>query len=331
MSLPVFFIDKSACKGLFGVIPFLYIGSVLVFNIGDIIMIKIWISLTIFLVISFCIMFCGRADSGDGNTPKKIPGYKLVWADEFSRNGPPDPEFWHFDTGFVRNEELQWYQPENAVCKGGYLIIEGRRERVKNTGYKKDSKNWKENRQFAEYTSAEIITKQKITWMYGRFEVRARIKTRDGLWPAIWFLGEKGEWPSCGEIDLMEYYNGNILANACWGSKERWKGQWDSAKKPVASFNDPQWDSKFHVWRMDWDDKKISLYVDDILLNDIDITKTINPVKEWGPENPFRQPHYILLNLAIGGTSGGDPSKTEFPTLFEVDYVRVYQKDTASR
>lgn len=251
------------------------------------------------------------------------PGYRLVWADEFNVDGRPDPKNWTNEIGFVRNKELQWYQPANAFCKGGRLIIEGRRERKPNPHYRTDGKNWYTNREFAEYTAASLTTRGLHSWQYGRFEVKARIKTRDGLWPAIWFLGLAGHWPSCGEIDLMEYYGGNILANACWGSKERGQATWNTKRTPVKSFMDPTWDEKFHVWRMDWDSDSIKLYVDDQLLNTIDEAKTINPIDQ---KNPFHQPHYLLLNLAIGGDSGGDPSKTDFPTQYEIEYVRVYQK-----
>jgi len=252
-------------------------------------------------------------------------GYKLVWSDEFNKDGAPDPKNWKPEQGFVRNNELQWYQLENATCKNGLLVIEGRRERKPNPNYQKGGKNWKTDREFIEYTAASLTTSGLHSWQFGRFEVKARIKTQDGLWPAIWFLGVQGEWPSNGEIDLMEFYAGNILANACWGTKERWKAKWNTSKKPVRSFGDPKWDEKFHLWRMDWDSKSIKLYLDDALLNTIDITKTINPTTERGPKNPFLQPQYLLLNLAIGGNSGGDPSKTVFPTKYEIDYVRVYQ------
>lgn len=251
--------------------------------------------------------------------------YRLAWADEFTEDGNPNPKNWTHERGFVRNRELQWYQPENAVCKGGRLIIEGRRERKANPNYKKGGKSWKEKREHIEYTSSCLVTKGMHRWQYGRFEVKAKIKAENGLWPAIWFLGVDGEWPSNGEIDLMEYYGGNILANACWGAKARWKAKWDSSRKPVESFENPDWDDSFHVWRMDWDRDSIKLYVDDQLLNTIDVTKTINPT-DRGPKNPFRQPHYLLINLAIGGHAGGDPSRTKFPTRYEIEYVRVYQK-----
>ena len=251
-------------------------------------------------------------------------GYKLVWADEFNKDGRPEPEKWTYEQGFVRNSELQWYQPDNARCENGLLIIEGRRERKKNPRYKPNSKNWRENRQYAEYTSASVTTKGLHKWMYGRFEMRGRIDTRAGLWPAFWTLGVKGRWPSNGEIDIMEYYRGMLLANAAWGTEKRWVPKWDDIRIPITDFNDPNWSKKFHVWRMDWDVNSIKLYVDEILLNTIDLKTTFNKDKER--KNPFRQPHYIILNLAIGGSSGGDPSNTKFPARFEVDYVRIYKK-----
>jgi beta-glucanase (GH16 family) len=254
--------------------------------------------------------------------------YQLVWADEFETDGAPNPENWTFEHGFVRNHELQWYQPENTVCTNGTLVIEGRRERKPNPEYKPGSRNWRERRPFIEYTSSCLITKGLHSWKYGRFEIKARIKTEAGLWPALWFLGVDGEWPSNGEIDLMEYYEGNILANACWGKKKRWNAKWDSSKTPVASFGDPKWDERFHIWRMDWDSQTIKLYLDDALLNTIDLTKTVNPIGR-GPRNPFQQPQYLLINLAMGGDNGGDPSKTEFPISFEIDYVRVFQQSPA--
>jgi len=262
-----------------------------------------------------------------GNLKKSAPsyvGYKLVWADEFNKDGRPEPEKWTYEQGFVRNRELQWYQPDNARCENGLLIIEGQRERKKNPRYKPNSNNWRENRQYAEYTSASVTTRGLHNWMYGRFEMRGRIDTRAGLWPAFWTLGVKGRWPNNGEIDILEYYRGMLLANAAWGTEKRWVPKWDDIRIPITDFNDPNWSKKFHVWRMDWDVNSIKLYVDEILLNTIDLKTTFNKDKER--KNPFRQPHYIILNLAIGGSSGGDPSNTEFPARFEVDYVRIYKK-----
>ncbi len=251
--------------------------------------------------------------------------YRLVWAYEFNRDGRPDPNNWTYERGFVRNEEYQWYQPDNAICRDGLLVIEGRREQVPNPDYQPDSRQWKRNRASAQYTSASLMTRGLHQWTYGRFEMRARFATQSGLWPAFWTLGSARSWPGCGEIDIMEYYQDHLLANACWAGPGRGQPTWDTVKKPMADFNDPQWDQAFHVWRMDWDKQAIRLYVDDLLLNTIELNKTINQTPDGA--NPFHEPQYLILNLAIGGRNGGDPSSTAFPTRYEIDYVRVYQKN----
>jgi len=246
--------------------------------------------------------------------------WKLVWSDEFDRDGRPDPARWTYETGFVRNQELQWYQPENAWCEKGLLIIEGRREKKRNPGFDAGSSNWAAKREYAEYTSASVTSKGIASWEYGRFEMRGRIDTRAGLWPAFWTLGAEGRWPNNGEVDIMEYYRGTLLANLIWAGPERTKSF--TKKKPIASFADPEWSSKFHVWRMDWDRERIVISVDGEVLNDSDLNQAANP----DGKNGFRHAHYMILNLALGGTAGGDPSGTQFPARFEVDYVRVYQK-----
>jgi len=271
------------------------------------------------------IMAQQTAAPADGKkTDQSAGGYKLIWADEFDKDGLPDNKNWTYERGFVRNEEIQWYQPENARCEKGLLTIESRRERKENPRYDPNSSNWKQSREYSEYTSASLTTKGLHNWMYGRFEMRGRIDTRAGLWPAFWTLGVEGRWPNGGEIDIMEYYRGTLLANAAWGSEKQWVPKWDDVRIPISDFNDPNWSAKFHVWRMDWDVNSIRLYMDDRLLNTVDLKETFNKDKDG--RNPFRQPHYIILNLAVGGTSGGDPSNTKFPAKFEVDYVRVYQK-----
>ena len=95
-------------------------------------------------------------------------------------------------------------------------------------------------------------------------------------------------------------------------------------KVPLETLGGPDWSQRFHVWRMDWDRGAIRLYVDDRLLNTIELNKTVN--RDAGGANPFHEPHTLIVNLAIGGTSGGDPSDTAFPARYEIDYVRVYQK-----
>jgi beta-glucanase (GH16 family) len=264
--------------------------------------------------------------SPDFAKPKKIKGMKLVWNDEFNNSGKPDPASWIYEKGFVRSQELQWYQTENANCQNGVLLIEGKREKVKNPDYSSGSTNWKSQREYAEYTSASIQTRGLRQWQYGRFEIRARIDTACGSWPAIWTLGVSKGWPSNGEIDIMEFYRIKgipiILANFAWGTEKRSVGKWDDLKKPLSDFtgNDPDWTKKFHVWRMDWSKDSISLFIDDQFLNSVLLSQTVNP----DGFNPFLQPHYILLNLALGA-NGGDPAKTKFPIKYEVDYIRIYQ------
>lgn len=269
--------------------------------------------------------------TADHSAPVSPKGYELVWSDEFNTDGGPDDKAWSFEKGFARNQELQWYQPENAICNDGLLVITGKKEKRANPIYEAGSNDWKRNRPFIEYTSSSLKTEGKKEFLYGRFEVRAKIPQADGAWPAIWTLGREMEWPSNGEIDIMEYYRidgiPHILANVAWGTEQRWKAKWDSSAKPITHFTDadPHWFDKFHVWRMDWDEHAIRLYLDDELLNETLLTETINgSLGDF--RNPFQQPHYLLLNLAIGGQHGGVPDDAAFPLYYEIDYVRVYQK-----
>ncbi len=255
----------------------------------------------------------------------KKDGYRLVWSDEFNKDGAPDSTNWSYEKGFERNEELQWYQPENAFCKNGVLILEGKRETKSNPQFMEGSKDWKKNRRTAEYTSASINTSHKQSWQYGRFVMRGKISIDDGIWPAWWTLGVGGKWPANGEIDMMEYYRHKLLANiACLDINK--KAEWHSLYKNIDSLGGKAWANKFHIWRMDWDEQAIALYVDDVLINEVELSKLEN--KDGTGINPFKQPHFMLLNLAIGGQQGGNPSNTNFPKRFEVDYVRVYQKQS---
>ncbi len=235
----------------------------------------------------------------------------LVWAEEFNYIGLPDSAFWDYEEGLVRNNEAQYYtvsRKENAWVDNGVLTITARRE----------------DYQGANYTSASLKSAGKMDWQYGRFEIRAKIDVRNGMWPAWWMLGY-GKWPENGEIDIMEYYRGKILANAAWkkNDNQKWTASWDSSSRSLSSLKNinPNWENEFHVWSMDWNSNTIRLYVDGALMNEVDLSGIQNP--DGG--KPFDNLKYMLVNLAIGGNNGGDPSNTVFPAKYEVDYIRVYQ------
>ena len=281
------------------------------------------------------IILCAASAYGRKNAKQQQKRYELIWHDEFDKDGRPGKD-WTFEKGFVRNEELQWYQEENAIVKGGCLIIEGRKQRIENNAYEEGSANWKKNRPYAEYTSSSLTTRNSFSFRYGRVEVRAKIPTASGSWPAIWLLGNKYEWPQNGEIDMLEYYikdgTPSILANACRGSNKRWDAVWNSKVTPLSYFTakDKEWAAKFHIWRMDWDKDFIRLYLDDELLNEIDLKQTANQGYDGNIVNPFSNDipgfgDYILLNLAIGA-NGGTPDDEAFPLRYEIDYVRVYRQ-----
>lgn len=259
--------------------------------------------------------------------------WKLVWSEEFNNDGDYNREVWEAERGFVRNHEAQWYQEENAYQKGGCLVIEAKKERRNNPTYKIEGRrDWRSEREFIEYTSSSLTTRRSFSFLYGRLEVRAKIPTGGGAWPAIWLLGKDMPWPSCGEIDVMEYYRikgvPHILANAAWGNNQQYSAVWDSKAIPFSHFTekDPQWAEKFHIWRMDWNAESIRIYLDDELLNEIPLSQTVNG--SIGQHlNPFMRPQYLLLNLAIGGDNGGQIDDGAMPMRYEIDYVRVYQQD----
>ena len=141
----------------------------------------------------------------------------------------------------------------------------------------------------------------------------------------------------------MEYYRihgvPHILANVAWGSDDH-RAIWSTGATPYAHFTDrdPAWADKFHTWRMDWDEEYIRLYLDDELLNEVPTTATScarpTDVSRLGAAghystnlyDAFHQPHYLLLNLAIGGDNGGRPDPADYPLLYQIDYVRIYQR-----
>ncbi|MEC7984006.1 MAG: family 16 glycosylhydrolase [Myxococcota bacterium] len=249
--------------------------------------------------------------------------YTLVWADEFEGSGAPDSSKWRFEEGFKRNQELQWYQEENAFLEDGYLVIEGREEQRPNPNYDPNATDWRNSRENIEYTSASIHTKGLFDWQYGRMVVRAKVTNLAGTWPAIWMLGNECDWPSNGEIDVMENYGGKILGNFAWGSNQPWSPVWDAEHINVSDLGEG-WTDDFHLWELVWSSTRMTIYLDGAEVNTVSLADTINGSAVCAGENPFQKPQYILLNLALGGNAGGSVEELGFPTRYWVDYVRVY-------
>ena len=266
-----------------------------------------------------------RAGTGGGSTGGiPVPaGYRLVWSDEFDVDGRPNTANWKYEQGFVRNEEDQWYQPDNARVEGGLLIIEARREQKANPNYQAGQHRLEANRQYAEYTSSSL-QHQRPPQLAVRPLRDARPHRHERRHVAR--VVDAGQQRRMA-VERRGRHHGILQrprarATSRCGTSTRYQAKWDSVTKTITSFNDPQWSSKFHVWRMDWDDTKIDLYLDDALMNTTNLADMLNP----NGKSPFRQPHYMLVNLALGGINGGDPSGSTFPARYEVDYVRVFQK-----
>jgi len=254
----------------------------------------------------------------------------LVWSDEFDYTGLPDKDKWAQEEGFIRNRELQYYtrgRKENARVENGMLIIEARKEPFANPAYRPDAakKTWKNSRPRAEYTSASLTTRAKASWRYGRIEVRAKLPTGRGMWPAIWMLGVNiGEvgWPACGEIDIME--NVGFDPDVIHANVHTRKYNHVLKTNKGAKITVPKPSESFHVYAVEWTAEKIDFFVDDQKY--FTFKKEPGGVDVW----PFDGEHYLILNVAVGGAWGGlkgmDDSK--LPQRFYIDYVRVYRLDT---
>ncbi|HEY6637178.1 MAG TPA: glycoside hydrolase family 16 protein, partial [Solirubrobacterales bacterium] len=251
-------------------------------------------------------------------------GGKLVWHDEFNEARCPSRAKWSFEHGFVRNGELQWYQPGNASCHDGVLVLEARRQEKRNPDYRPGSTHWRQNRRVADYTSASLASRYSFT--YGRAEALIRIDPRQGSWPAFWTLGgsfrrDPKAWPAPGEVDIMEYYRNLVLANVC-NPKPTWCG-WSSTRQSLAGLGGQAWANRFHLWAMDWNARWIDLFLDGKLVHRFPVADAVH----GRTGNPYlHRPAFLLLSQAIGGANGGDPTNTEFPVRLEVKYVRVYQR-----
>lgn len=259
-----------------------------------------------------------------------IPEYTLVWSDEFNTNGDIDSSKWVPEVGFHRNHEDQYYTADNLTQLDGDLVITALREtNFPNPSYVAGSSDWRTSREYAEFTAGSINTIGKHSWLFGRMVVRAKVTNELGTWPAIWTVGQ-GEWPSAGEIDIMENYQGKILGNFAVAGSGRWNAKWDSANVAVSALGS-DFASKYHIWTLEWDENRATIWVDDVLVNDFDLNspEALNAADSFAAPggNPFKtSPQFMWLNLAIGGDAGGDTSGLPDVTEYLVDYVRIYQK-----
>ena len=246
----------------------------------------------------------------------EIEGWNIVWQDEFDKDSL-DLTKWSRETGGHGwgNNELQYYtdSDSNSYVENGNLIVKA--EVVpQGIGSSKGLRY---------YSSARLRTYGKGDWKYGRIEVKAKVASGQGIWPAIWMLPTDwlfGGWPSSGEIDIMEHvgYDLGVVHGSVHTEAYNHKinTQRSSAKK-IANV-----DTEFHVYSIIWDKDKISFFIDDVQYFIFENDQQSN-YKTW----PFDQRFHLLINIAVGGDWPGNPdNSTNFPRTMLVDYVRVYEK-----
>lgn len=244
-------------------------------------------------------------------------GYKLVWEDDF--NGTAlDRNSWNVELhepGWV-NAELQEYvdSDKNIYVEDGNLVIQA----IKDGD---------------QYTSGRVNTQNKHDYQYGRFEARAKVPNGKGFLPAFWMMPTDesyyGQWPKCGEIDVMEVLGdqtNKAHSTLHFGEPHTQKQGTYTLADGEADFSED-----FHVYACEWDPDEFRFYVDDQLFYKVNDWFTKRPgFGETAYPAPYDQPFYMILNLAVGGSWVGYPDETtEFGDNAQlvVDYVRVYQKD----
>lgn len=232
------------------------------------------------------------------------------WADEFEYTGLPLDTKWDYDLGGSGwgNNEKQLYtnSPSNVNVGGGLLTITAKKENVNGMAY----------------TSTRLVTRNKLDVLYGRIEVKAKLPTGRGTWPAIWMLPTDrayGDWPKSGEIDIMEHvgYDQNKVHFST--HTEAYYFKINTAK--TSSRTIPDASTAFHLYRVDWTPYAVRGYFDNVLV--FEFANEGTGYKVW----PFDKRFHVLLNLAIGGDWGGAQGIDDsiFPQKFEIDYVRYYK------
>jgi beta-glucanase (GH16 family) len=250
------------------------------------------------------------------NWLQPIPDYELVWSDEFDGNSV-DANKWVYDVGGGGwgNSQLEYdTNGLNASVSDGNLIIEGRREDYGGRSF----------------TSTRMKTKNKFSYQYGTVEIRANIPDlNNGLWPALWTMGNTGGWPANGELDIMEMGSAKAITDGVQNRKTGSAAHWESGGSHASystSYTAPSnLTGSFHIWEMDWTPTAIFVYLDGTLRWSFTISGGVASDLE-----EFHHSFYILMNLAVGGTYTGITSvpgiTAQFPARMYIDYVRVYKK-----
>jgi beta-glucanase (GH16 family) len=272
-------------------------------------------------IIAVCFFFfaCSEEEMVSQNKDAndwEIKGWNIVWQDEFDKDSL-DLSKWSRETGGHGwgNNELQFYTDSdtNSYVENGNLILKAQVV-PQGIGSSKGLRY---------YSSARLRTYGKGDWKYGRIEVKAKVASGQGIWPAIWMLPTDwlfGGWPSSGEIDIMEHvgYDLGVVHGSVHTEAYNHKinTQRSSARK-IANV-----DTEFHVYSIIWDKDKISFFIDDVQYFLFENDQQGN-YKTW----PFDQRFHLLINIAVGGDWPGNPdNSTNFPRKMLVDYVRVYEK-----
>ncbi len=258
------------------------------------------------------------ASNLEDDTHEISPEWQLVWSDEFEASSI-DRRNWtsQVEKAGRFNEEWQRYTDlsENAYIDNGCLVIKAIHQ--------------SDQHGMDQYTSARLHTGKHHSWTHGRVAARMQLPYGNGMWPAFWMLGanidENGgdtPWPSSGEIDIMEFYgskdNGAVEANIHYAGAD---GNHRNMGARKFKLDNGWFAEQFHVFEMEWDEEKITWYIDGREYATHSLT---DPVY-----SEFHQPFYILFNLAVGGKYSGRPDATTmFPQYLYVDWVRVYQKKT---
>jgi beta-glucanase (GH16 family) len=237
----------------------------------------------------------------------------LVFDEPFDGEGLPDDRSWAYEEGYVRNGEKQYYtvaRQENCYLKDGYLHLVIRNDSAEIDG------------QTVPVTSASIRTKGKQEWLYGRVEVRAKLPSCLGTWPAIWMMPATpsyGKWPKSGEIDIMEHVGYDPDRIHFTIHTEKYNHIKETQKSHA--IQTPTATTEFHIFAMQWDEQRIEWFMDGE--KQYAVENTESGWEAW----PFDQPFYLILNAAFGGGWGGKNGVdlSQLPQEFIIDYVRVYQ------